>query len=74
MEKIKAAISALKSPLLANDVELESSPAPFYFGADDAISNEALSCSHPMLTDTQFDDDDSIPRTPDPRHMRQGKP
>ena len=71
LEKIKAAISALKSPLLADDVELESSPAPFYFGYN-AAGNEALSRSVPMLADTQDDDDDSIPGTPDPRHMRQG--
>ena len=72
LEKIKAAISALKSPLLADDVELESSPAPFYFGSS-AAGNEALSRSVPMLADIQYDDDDSIPGTPDPRHMRQGK-
>ena len=72
LDKIKAAISALKSPLLADDVELESSPAPFYFGYN-AAGNEALSRSVPMLADTQYDDDDSIPGTPDPRHMRQGK-
>ena len=70
---MQAAISALKSPLLADDVELDSSPTPFYFGSANSTSiNDALSRSDPLLLDIQYDDD-SIPGTPDPRHMRQGK-
>ena len=70
---MQAAISALKSPLLADDVEFESSPTPFYFGSANSTNvNDALSRSDPLLVDIQYDDDDSIPGTPDPRHMRQG--
>lgn len=70
---MKAAISALKSPLLADHVEIESSPSPFYFGLPNGSAGyEALSRSDPMLADVHYDND-SIPGTPDPRHMRQGE-
>jgi len=70
---MKAAISALKSPLLADNVEIESSPSPFHFGLPNGFAGyEAFSRSDPMLADVQYNDD-FIPGTPDPRHMRQGK-
>ena len=73
LDKVKAAISALKSPLLADDVELESSSAPFDIGLPNgSVGNEPLSHSYPLLADIHYDDD-SIPGTPDPRLMRQGE-
>ena len=70
---MKAVISALKNPIADdNDVEIESSPPPYYLGfADGAAGIEALSHSTPMLADTNYQD--FIPGTPEARHVRQGK-
>ena len=70
---MKAVISALKNPIADDDdVEIESSPPPYYLGfADGAAGIEALSHSTPMLTDTNYQD--FIPGTPEARHVRQGK-
>jgi len=73
LEKMKAVINALKNPVADDDdLEIESSPPPFYLGfADGAAGIEALSHSTPMLTDANYND--SVPGTPEPRHVRQGE-
>ncbi|XP_065892529.1 uncharacterized protein [Dysidea avara] len=72
LEKMKAVINALKNPIADDDdLEIESSPPPFYLSfADGAAGIEALSHSTPMLLDANYND--SIPGTPEPRHIRQG--
>ena len=73
LEKMKAVINALKNPVADDDdLEIESSLPPFYLGfADGAAGIEALSHSTPMLTDANYND--SVPGTPEPRHVRQGE-
>jgi len=73
LEKMKAVINALQNPTADDDdLEIESSPPPFYLGfADGAEGIVALSHSTPMLTDVNYND--SVPGTPEPRHIRKGE-